>query len=132
MLGPGSILNGREYAVVDDQDPAPLPAWMADLLDPPRREPGASPRADDRSRGDRVAARLDGLIATVLDAKPNTRNNTLFWAACRAAEMVAAGQLGEDQVHDSLGQAAAYVGLDHGEAWRTIASALRQSLRRSA
>jgi hypothetical protein len=40
--------------------------------------------------------------------------------------MVAAGQLTNDQVHDSLGQAAACVELDQGEAWRTIASALRQ------
>jgi hypothetical protein len=132
VLGPGSALNGRTYEIVDDLDPQPLPGWIADLLDPPRREPGMTPRADDRPRDDRVAARLDGLITTVLDAQPGQRNNTLHWAACRAAEMIAAGQLAEDQVHDSLGQAAACVGLDQGEAYRTIASALRQPIGRTA
>lgn len=136
VLGPGSVIGGRAYEVVDGQDPAPLPAWIADLLDPPARDahgraqsgvpvPGSRP-------GDRIAARLDGLIATVLDAKPGERNNTLHWAACRAAEMVAAGQVSEDQVHDMLGRAAALLGLDDGEARRTILSALRQPLRRTA
>lgn len=129
VLGPGSILGGRTYEIFNDTDPQPLPGWVADLLDPPRREPGMSARPDDRSH---VAPRLDGLIVAVLEAKPGKRNNTLHWAACRAAEMVTAGQLAEDQVHDSLGQAAACIGLDHDEAHRTIASALRKSLRRSA
>ena len=48
------------------------------------------------------------------------------------AEMVAEGQLTTDQVHDSLGQAAACIGLDDGEAHRAIASALRQPLGRTA
>jgi hypothetical protein len=132
VLGPGSILNGRAYEIVDDAEPQPLPAWIADLLDPPRRGPVTSPRPVDGPRGDRVAARLDGLMAAVADANPGERNNTLHWAACRAAEMIAAGQLTADQVHDSLGWAAGRAGLDDGEAWRTIASALRQPLRRTA
>jgi len=134
VLGPGSILNERRYEVIDDQDPAPLPAWIADLLDPPRQENHQVRHGEYHQvrHDDQVAARLDGLITTVLDSRPGGRNNALHWAACRAAEMVAAGQLAEDQVHDSLGQAAACVGLDHGEASRTIASALRQPFRRSA
>jgi hypothetical protein len=131
VLGPGSVLGGRTYEVADDQAAVPLPGWIADLLDPPRRADAPTPRAEARP-GDRVAARLDGLIATVLDAVPGERNNVLHWAACRAAEMVAAGQLTADQVHDSLGRAAACAGLDDGEAWRTIASALRHPLGRSA
>lgn len=131
VLGPGSVLAGRVYEITDDQAAAPLPAWIADQLDPPRRPamPGtpAAPRP-----GDHVAARLDGLIAAVLDAVQGERNNVLHWAACRAAEMVTAGQLTEDQVHDSLGQAAACAGLDDGEARRTIASALRHPFGRSA
>ncbi len=39
VLGPGSVLNGRAYEVIDDQEPEPLPGWIADLLDPPRPEP---------------------------------------------------------------------------------------------
>ena len=131
VLGPGSVLGGRTYEIADDQPPVPLPSWIADLLDPPRRADAPSVRAEARP-GDRVAARLDGLLATVLDAHQGERNNMLHWAACRAAEMVSAGQLTADQVHDSLGRAAACAGLDDGEASRTIASALRHALRSCA
>jgi uncharacterized protein YidB (DUF937 family) len=129
VLGPGSVLGGRKYEVADGQDPVPLPGWIADLLDPPRREDHVDHRGEDHvdHRGDRVAARLDGLIATVLDAVQGERNNALHWAGCRAAEMVSAGQLTEDQVHDALGRAATRAGLDEGEAHRTIASALRHA-----
>jgi hypothetical protein len=150
VVGPGSVVDeraykepeiraqvagGRPYVVVDDPGELPeLPAWIADLLDPPAvvRPAVRVPRGSDTGRGGRIAARLDGLIAAVLDSKPGERNNTLHWAACRAAEMIAAGQLTTDQVHDSLGRAAARAGLDDGEAQRTIASALRQPLGRIA
>lgn len=132
VLGPGSALNGRTYEIADDLDPQPLPGWIADLLDPPQPVARSYERSVEQPASDRVAARLDGLIATVLEAREGGRNNALHWAACRAAEMVTAGQLTEDQVHDSLGQAAACTGLDHGEARLTIKSALRQPSGRTA
>jgi hypothetical protein len=131
VLGPGSVLGGRAYEITNDGDPVPLPGWIADLLDPPRRQLADAPQRAARA-GDRVAARLEGLLVAVLDAKRGERNTVLHWAACRAAEMIEAGQLGEDQVFDSLAAAACRVGLDDGEARRTIASALRHSLRSSA
>jgi hypothetical protein len=132
VIGPGSVRDGRPYRLVDDSDPAPLPEWIAELLDPPQRTAEARTAPVVSGRGDRVAARLDGLIAAVLNSKTGGRNNALHWATCRAAEMIALGQLTEDQIFDSLGKAAAYVGLDDGEARRTISSALRSSGRRSA
>lgn len=136
VLGPGSMLGGRKYEIVDDQDPVPLPGWIADLLDPldPLRRGDADHRrggepghqvGGELHHGDRVAARLDGLIATVLDAVEGERNNTLHWAACRAAEMVSAGKLTEDQAYDTLAHAAGCAGLNASEAYRTITSALR-------
>jgi hypothetical protein len=134
VLGPRSVVHGRPYEVANDTDPVPLPGWIADLLDPPSVPGGAvaRPAAGPGLHGDRVAARIEGLMGTVANAQPGERNNVLHWAACRAAEMIAAGQLGEDQVFDSLGWAAARAGLDDGEARRTIASALRQPLGRTA
>jgi hypothetical protein len=131
VLGPGSILNGCAYEVRDGQEPAPLPAWIADLLDPPRREPAASARTVARP-ADRVGARLDALLVAVTGAQPGERNNVLHWAACRAAEMIAAGELAEDQVSDSLAAAAGRAGLDDSEARRTIASAFRRTLRKAS
>ena len=118
--------------MADDSDPAPLPGWIADLLDPPRIDPAPMMPENREHQGNRVSARLDALMTTVIGAQPGTRNNTLHWAACRAAEMIAAGQLTEEQVSDSLGRAAARAGLDDGEARRAIASAFRHSLRRTA
>jgi hypothetical protein len=151
VVGPGSVVDeraykepeiraqvagGRPYVVVDDPgDPLPeLPAWIADLLDPPAetRVPGTVPRGLPSGVSERVAARLDGLIAAVLDAPTGEGNNMLHWAACRAAEMIAAGQVTADEVHACLGEAAARRGRDDREAHRTIASALRQTLRSCA
>lgn len=44
VLGPGSVLNGRRYQVADEQDPQPLPDWIADLLDPPQQAERTDPR----------------------------------------------------------------------------------------
>jgi hypothetical protein len=130
VLGPGSVLNGRPYEALDGgQAVAPLPVWIVDLLDPPqpaRRQP--APMRQHCGTG-RTAARLTALVAAVAGAQQGQRNNTLHWAACRAAEMIAAGQLAEDDVFDSLGRAAARAGLDDGEARRTIASAFRHQIR---
>lgn len=132
VLGPGSVLGGRAYDVLDGQDPAPLPAWVADLLDPPAPPDVPRPVVSLSDARGSTRGRLVGLVSAVLDAKPGERNNVLHWAACRAAEMVATGRLDEQQVFDSLGVAAARTGLDDGEAGRTIASALRHALRSSA
>jgi hypothetical protein len=124
VLGPGSVLNDRKYEVADGQDPQPLPAWIADLLDPPQRAPAAV--SAPRGLTDRVASRLDGLIAAVLNATEGERNNVLHWAACRAAEMVTKHQLTAEQVQAALAEAALAAGLTDHEAERTIASALRR------
>jgi hypothetical protein len=124
VLGPGSVLNDRKYEVADGQDPQPLPAWIADLLDPPQRAPAAV--SVPRGLSGRVASRLDGLIAAVLNATKGERNNALHWAACRAAEMVTKHQLRVEQVHAALAEAALSAGLTDREAERTIASALRR------
>lgn len=130
VLGPGSVLAGRAYRVADDQDPQPLPAWIADLLDPPRPAPVTGVSVPP-GLADRIASRLDSLIAVVIDAQPGERNNVLHWAACRAAEMITAGQLTPDQVHGSLEAAAVLAGLPEHEAEHTIASALHRTLVRS-
>jgi Bifunctional DNA primase/polymerase, N-terminal len=126
VVAAGSVIGGQVYDLIDGSAPVPLPAWLADLLDPPQLAQSGGPNAASRGLADRVAARLDALIASVLDARPGERNNLLHWAACRAAEMVAAGQLDPCQVHDALGEAAQQAGLPTPEAERTIASALRR------
>jgi hypothetical protein len=51
-------------------------------------------------------ARFAALLRTVADAAEGTRHCTLYWAACRAGEMVAAGDLGRAAAADALAGAA--------------------------
>ncbi len=69
--------------------------------------------------------RLAALVQVVMDATPGERNNRLFWAACRGAEMVTDGTPVE-VVADALLLAAEAVGLDRGSSVATIRSGLRQ------
>jgi uncharacterized protein YidB (DUF937 family) len=70
--------------------------------------------------------RLRGALAVVLSAKEGQRNNCLHWAACRAAEMIAAGDVSESAAEDALTRAAQEAGLEPGEIRTTIASAFRR------
>lgn len=132
VLGPGSVLNGRAYTVVDGQDPVPLPGWIADLLDP--REPVTRPVAPvvtmPRSPGGRYADKaLLGEIERVLQATEGGRNHALNRAAYSLGQLVAGGHLSQEVVATALHQAGEAAGLDAGEVRRTVASGLTSGLR---
>jgi Bifunctional DNA primase/polymerase, N-terminal len=116
VVGAGSAVGGRPYEVLDDQPPVPLPGWIAAML---TRQP-APPRSPGPRRGD-LPARLAGLVHTVETAPQGQRNDALFWAACRAAEIDGAGR---DESCAALLDAALTAGLPEREARKTIASAM--------
>jgi hypothetical protein len=123
VLAAGSVVGGRAYEVIatDDREPALLPGWLADLATPP------TPAGPRPHVGVPAAGRLRGVLSAVLDATPGVdRNSRLYWGACRAAEMVAAGQLGQDAAVTALMEAAAASGLGEREAQATIASGMRE------
>jgi hypothetical protein len=103
-----------------------------DLFDKPRRRaqtPDDLRRAAARAAGggrtppQLVIARLDGIIATLAKAKEGERNTILHWAACRVAEMLAAGELDNPRrAADALGTVALDIGLDPSEIGKTITS----------
>lgn len=76
----------------------PAPAMLRPVRTPPA--PFAGPW-----RGD-GAARLEGLSSVVRSAPEGSRHRALYWAACRAGEMVAAGIVGADAVASRLASAA--------------------------
>lgn len=126
--------TGRPYTWITPFDAplTPLHPRLAERLRADREPPRFASRPM-RLRGDNsVYGRLRGLVALVLDAKPNDRNGPLFWASCRAGELVAAGHVDRADIEEALVDAALRAGLRGGEpeARRTVASGIRAGERR--
>jgi len=100
-----------------------LPEWPPWLT--PERQRGGSPFAGNmhgRGVGDPYQVSL--LARFVRESRHGERNNRLFWAACRLAEMRFERQQHVSNAAGALLHAALAVGLDGEEAARTIQSAL--------
>ncbi len=94
----------------------------------PRVSTGGQRLRAGSPRRDRVLA---GLTQTVAQAQQGNRNASLYWAACRAVEHVAAGELDERHALDALSMAALEAGLGGVEVRATLESA-QQTARRAA
>lgn len=136
VVAPPSIhpRTGRPYTWHWDWPGAPRdhlhPRLLAHIQPPERPRQPITPRSFDHVSH----TRLRGLIDTVLNSVQGTRNDTLHWAACKAGEMVAAGEISERLAYDALAAAAEHVGLKPSEygtspTHGTIGSGLRKGAR---
>ncbi|OPC81952.1 DNA primase [Embleya scabrispora] len=126
VVGPGSLIDGAPYAILNDAPPAPLPKWLAELLRPaplPPQEPMSIPVAIDR-RTAYLNAAVTGQVNAVLDSPPHGHNIALYHSSVALGQLVAGGALSEYDVTDWLLTAAMRVGQGEGEARRTIRSGL--------
>jgi len=123
VVAPASVhQSGIVYTPVDPAVAvAPTPDWLASVLHSPRLTPQPG---TVRGAGS-VNGRLRGVVAAVLDAREGTRNDVLFWATKRAAEMVDAGQLDQVDAAGILTRAGEAAGLGPAEVAATVASGLR-------
>jgi hypothetical protein len=135
VLGPGSVIGGTPYTVVNPAAPVPLPTWLAariatDTAPPPEV---TGPAFGDGMGGTQATgyalAALRGEVDRVLAAVPGTRNSTLNGAAFALGQLTAAGMLPAKLAYDALMRAAADTGLPPGEASRTIGSGLGSGTR---
>lgn len=124
VIGPGARhASGFRYALEDpERPPSPAPSWLLDAL--VTKPQFAARRTRWRDASHPASGSVRGLVAFVLDSAPGTRNNRLFWAACRAAE---AAQDGQEDARDALLEAAVQAGLDAREAAATIRSAYNRT-----
>ena len=88
---------------------------IRDLLTPPR------PSRPHPASGDASTSAVDRLAGWLAGAVEDNRNNSLFWAACRLAEL----GLPEQAILDALHEPARTVGLTDQEIDKTIRSAWR-------
>jgi hypothetical protein len=102
---------------------------MADVvggLDNPPAYPKAASNREVRGDPDAVLAGLVRYVRTSIphDETGRGRNSSLNWSAYRAGQHIAAGRLDADEVEAALCSVAVEVGLEEGEAMRTIASCM--------
>jgi hypothetical protein len=104
--------------VLHDGEPACWPAWLLAQLKPKAPPPPSRLVIPD----DRRLQRICQLVAT---AREGQRNAMAFWGACRLAEMVGTGLLGEGEATALIVDAAMAAGLPRTEAMATAHSGLR-------
>jgi Bifunctional DNA primase/polymerase, N-terminal len=107
---------------------AEMPSWVVEALTPAPNNvipfPVPLKTTIDSS------ARLQGLVATVANAREGARNSLLFWAALRVYDMLAGREidrLAGANALAGLAEAASRAGLPPIEIRRTIASAARSA-----
>jgi hypothetical protein len=111
------------YPVVCNAPLAPWPQWLLEAVLPPVARP--LPQIHDGKGLLSPAVRtsiLRPLERAVARAPEGRRNCVLFWAACRAGEVISAGQIDSELAAEVLAQAAVIAGLPEAEARQTIAS----------
>jgi len=122
----GSLTGFAEVIAASDlPDP---PGWLTRMI---ARAPGArwvGGSSNLAITDDALENQIKGLLRTVLSAEKGTRNNLLFWATCRIAEMVRDGLVSLNVAEALLDEAGARLGLSMQEARDTILSGLRTIL----
>ncbi|MER5507176.1 bifunctional DNA primase/polymerase [Streptomyces sp. NPDC002766] len=127
LVGPGSRGRTGEYIVhpaITEPTVHPIPQRLLRLLSPPQAPKFQQPlqRRVPSPRGNV----LDGLVQFVATSTEGTRNDRLFWAACRAWEHVRDEHLAAGEVEAELISAAVGAGLGERAAENTVTSARKK------
>ncbi|WP_319054250.1 bifunctional DNA primase/polymerase [Streptomyces europaeiscabiei] len=127
VVAAGSVVGGAPYEIIHDAPPAPLPAWLGDLLTPqpaPAPMPLAELAVRMRNATSYSTAALRGELEKVLSARQGGRNRAVYFAAYALARMVRNGDLTEAAVTGELMSAGQSIGLPAGECRTAIRSGL--------
>ncbi len=122
---------GAGLPVLADAEITPWPQWLDAQLAPPAPALLPISRRAIAARRDDLRPTLHralGVVRALALAPEGERNRILFWAASRAREMVAVGELDHAagmQLLEAIREAAAHAGLAQREVDRTITSAFR-------
>lgn len=128
VLPPSLHPSGNRYRWAEDQNPlrcppGPMPAWLVDLLDPPKVEPRPAPEISGDGEQYALAA-LRAEVAEVAGSPEGQRNHRLNRAAWALGRFVASGNLPLVNVIHALVEAGRAAGLGEIEVRRTVESGL--------
>ncbi|MGW7194981.1 bifunctional DNA primase/polymerase [Streptomyces chryseus] len=127
VVAAGSVVGGAPYEVIHDAPPAPLPAWLCDLLTPqptPAPMPLAELSVRMRNATAYSTAALRGELEKVLSARQGGRNRAVYFAAYALARMIRNGDLTETSVSSELMSGGQSIGLSAAECRTAIRSGL--------
>jgi hypothetical protein len=132
VVAAGSRMGRRAYVVMEETVPAPLPGWIAALLQdrPPPEVPQPLPPPGSQQGTAYAMAALRDETRRVAAAQQGTRNDTLNRAAFSLGQLVAADLLPPLAVITALASAAKHAGLPGDEALRTIRSGMTAGARK--
>ncbi|MGD9526971.1 MAG: bifunctional DNA primase/polymerase [Dehalococcoidia bacterium] len=136
VVAAGSTTPTGTYRLLDEREPAELPAWLLQRLRPapPLIAPAAPVRTTGGRRGAYLAAAIEAETARVTGAGTGQRNQALYIASVALGQLVAGGALPETDARTALRSAAAgHVALgaySPHQAEQTITSGLRAGTRR--
>jgi Bifunctional DNA primase/polymerase, N-terminal len=121
------LLNGTvetlAYAIGNHLLPE-MPGWLTELVaKPSTRYRPQTVRYPDPNLGN-VRRRLAGLIRVVAFATEGERNHMLYWAACRAGELIRIGLINQDAAIALLTEAGVHAGLTIRETIATVMSGI--------
>ena len=120
-VAPGAFYKHWQWQVFISGLPPTAPDWIVAVIRKQRATEPVQAR-EWRPCGD---AWLRGLVRTVISAAVGERNNTLFWASCRAGEAIRDGKVDEAFVVDVLFEAAIHAGWPERRALQTIQNGIR-------
>jgi len=122
------------YLVDEAMAPAPAPAWLLDLIDPPKAPEAPRPAPAPRQSGDGTRyglTALDNECQAILSAPDGAKHDTLNRAAFSIGGLVAAGELAEGPAFAALASALAGIRHrceDYPAAQKTLAGAFRAGM----
>jgi hypothetical protein len=133
VLAPGSRIDGHDYAIEYFDPPAELassPRLVKWVTPKPRKQIkmklGNNTRWGKQQKSNEHIK--DGILRIVLDAPDGELNSRLYWAACRAGEMIAIGEWTIEAAELALTTAATTANLESYRIGPTVQSGLRRGM----
>lgn len=130
VVAPPTVLPNGSYTWVSHRPLAPLPEWVGKARTREPSAPAPAVQVDPSGTSRWGATVLEREIARLVGAPEGQRNSALYQSALKTFGAVKAGHVDQGQAEAQFVATAVRIGLERGEAERTVASAWEASRER--